>query len=372
MPNFELSISPKYVGDWGLTQAIREIFQNALDRQTEDPDNPFLFEYDQQLQVLKIGNKNSTLCPSSLVLGNSTKGKDDRMIGQFGEGYKLALVVLLRLGKSVTIYNNPDVWTPTIKMSESFKTPVLNINTVKYRFKALPEQDLIFQISGVTPEEFEEIRRANLYFHEATEDIKTDYGRILLDPRYAGQVFVSGLLITTISRAKYGYDLKPQHINIGRDRNLVNDWDVFWNTSAMWAGAEGRGVEVDQMLADKTPDVESIHHHLYKIPKHTTEYVGGSWYCKHEGCIPCANEKQAQKARELYGKDVKTVIVSEQLFAILQMSDQYKNFSAGMVTAEKPYDLMMRVMKHIDRFKPTMQKDILALREMSRHWVWSK
>lgn len=92
MANLELTISPKYVANWSFTQAIREIFQNSLDQQTVNPTNTVLFDYSPDTQTLKIGNKGSNLCPSTLVLGNTSKASDDRTIGQFGEGYKLAKI----------------------------------------------------------------------------------------------------------------------------------------------------------------------------------------------------------------------------------------------------------------------------------------
>lgn len=371
MPNFELSISVNYVLDWTLLHAIREIFQNSLDRQTENPvENTMLFDYDEGLQLLKIGNRNSNLCPSSLVLGNSSKTQDDRMIGQFGEGYKLALVVLLRLGKSVTIYNNPDVWTPTIKMSDNFKTPVLNINVVKYRFKTLPEENLIFKISGITKDEYETIRKTNLFFHPPTPAITCNEGRILLDPEYKGMIFVKGLHIVTIDRAAYGYDFNPEHIEIGRDRNLVNEFSIFYKTSAMWAGSAGHEEVILGMIRDASPDTEHIDSFVWRIPKETVQYVGNSWYCKNPDCVPCSNEAQAKKVRDLYGKDTKTVIVSSQLYSILQQTIQFREFRGQQVTAVPPSDLMKKVFSHLDRFKPSQQKEIKALLEMSKQWVW--
>lgn len=45
MTKFELTISTNYVPDWTYVEALRELFQNALDQQTENPANKMLFEY---------------------------------------------------------------------------------------------------------------------------------------------------------------------------------------------------------------------------------------------------------------------------------------------------------------------------------------
>jgi hypothetical protein len=342
MANLELSISPEYVNDWDLVSAVRELYQNALDQSTIDPNNELLFDYDVDTLCLSIGNRKSSLDVSTLVLGKTTKGQNENLIGQFGEGYKLALAVLLRLGKSVTIYNNPSVWTPTIKHSDQFNTPILNINIVKYRFKDCPEHDLIFRINGVTRNEFVKVFESNRNLHHSTEEaeISTSMGRILLGEQYKGQIFVSGLHIITIEKAHYGYDFKPNAINIGRDRNLVNEFSIFYKTAEMWAPQHEHVKLIEKLIADNAPDVTHIDSYVYKIPKETVRVIGGNWYGSNPNCIPCANQRDAARAKSIYGDTVKTIIVSEQLMCILKETEQYKTFTAKSIVKEAPYDLL--------------------------------
>lgn len=373
MPNFELPISPGYVGDWGFVQAVREIRQNSLDAATENPAHEVLFHYNPDLMILSIGNKLSRLDPSSLVLGNSTKGSDERMIGQFGEGYKLALIVLLRLGKAITIYNSPNVWTPTIEHSSSFNTAVMNINVQKYRFKECPEHDLIFRINGVTAEEVEQIKASDLYFHEEQKFLSHTFGRILLDPQYAGQIFVKGLLISTIKGAHYGYDFLPAHIKIGRDRDLVDTGNVYWQTSSMWVNQPTAAELVKKMLSANAPDIQDLQYHIYSVPKETVRYISCDFYGKHgANAVPCPSEAAAKKARQLHGENVKTVIVSPQLMAILERSEEYQSFKGQSVVAKKPKDLLAKFFKHRDNFKPSQRADIEAILAMSTNWAWTK
>ena len=56
MKKFELSISPDYVADWGVIEAVRELFQNALDQQTINKNNKMFFTYDKESKILRIGN----------------------------------------------------------------------------------------------------------------------------------------------------------------------------------------------------------------------------------------------------------------------------------------------------------------------------
>ena len=39
MRKFELSISADYVPEWGVTEAVREFFQNSIDEETRDSSN---------------------------------------------------------------------------------------------------------------------------------------------------------------------------------------------------------------------------------------------------------------------------------------------------------------------------------------------
>ena len=113
MSKHQLTISPTYVQDWTYIEAVRELFQNALDNQVVDKDNIMYFAYNEEAQELIIGNKTSKLEVNSLLMGYSSKRDDEDTIGRHGEGYKVALMVLLREGKTVTIqnYGKKELWS---------------------------------------------------------------------------------------------------------------------------------------------------------------------------------------------------------------------------------------------------------------------
>lgn len=99
---FELSISTGYVPDWGIVEAFRELYQNAIDNETINPENKASFSFvqeDEKTGTVRITNKTSVLTKESLLLGSTTKANDENTIGKHGEGYKIAFMVLLRNGK---------------------------------------------------------------------------------------------------------------------------------------------------------------------------------------------------------------------------------------------------------------------------------
>ena len=83
MKEYELTISPNYVSNWGVREAIRELLQNAVDANICGYSK--IIEYDNNIQTLKIKNEGAKLPASSLILGCSSKGNNDNLTGQFGE-----------------------------------------------------------------------------------------------------------------------------------------------------------------------------------------------------------------------------------------------------------------------------------------------
>lgn len=104
--SYELTLTPNYVSDWNFNDALRELIQNGTDQEVLDPDNEFQIDYSPKEKVLRLKNRKSVLKINTLLLGRSSKANNEDTVGQFGEGYKIAALVLNRLGKTFTIYNN--------------------------------------------------------------------------------------------------------------------------------------------------------------------------------------------------------------------------------------------------------------------------
>lgn len=253
MSKIELTLAPNYVPTWTLVDAVRELFQNALDQQKQNSENEASWHYDDVTGVLTISNATSKLTAASLLLGQTTKADDKSTIGQFGEGYKIATLVLLREGKNVVFYNYGarEVWRPRFVKSRRFGTDILTFFIEKKAiWEKVPSADLVIAIDGISADEYyDQIVPSNLHLRGDFEVIEeTEYGDVL---NLAGKVFVNGLYVCDYEPYTYGYNFKPEHICLDRDRKMVSDFDLRWMASKMWSGSNNIDKVLEMISEDK-------------------------------------------------------------------------------------------------------------------------
>lgn len=270
---FELSISTEYVPDWGLVEALRELFQNALDNETMNPENKMGWQYNKRSGEVKITNKTSKLSVESLLLGSGTKHNRTDTIGKHGEGYKIAFMVLLRNNKTIRVdnYGANEIWDVRLVKSRKYKgqlVPTVFINKEPV-WKKKPSSDLTITIGGITEEEYKELEVKNL--HLRGEEVRafdtTEKDRILLDEAEHGNIYVEGLFVTNISGLQYGYDFSPKAISLDRDRKLVDSFNVKWSASELWCRAaeqDDKAMEMAvELVNDSAPDTAYLSNMSY-------------------------------------------------------------------------------------------------------------
>lgn len=245
MKRFDLGMSINYCPTWGVVESVREFFQNAHDEEIVNPENKMYFGYNKDSKTLCIGNKNGRLTTNTLLLGQSSKRDNSETIGQHGEGYKVATVVLLRNGKGVKVYNRADkeVWTAKTIKSRRYQADVVVFDIEKVSiFKSVPDHDLIFEISGIDEDEYQAIVNSNLFLQDLKErddyiasnpgyPLTTCMCKVLTGERHAGKLFVGGLYVTTSKYAKYGYDFAPELVRLDRDRGFIDGIDLQFLTA---------------------------------------------------------------------------------------------------------------------------------------------
>src|SRR5699024_2315989 len=233
-----------------------------LDQEMESEENKMFFEYDEENETLRIGNKTSVLDVRTLLLGETTKKDNDNLIGQFGEGYKVATLVLAREGSNVVFYNygNKEVWKPRFVNSRRYGAEVLTFFIEKKKFwESVPNNNLVIEIDNITKEQYEKIKESNLHLQEVEKvrEVKGK-GRILEDEHLRGKVFVNGLFVCDYKDYKYGYDFEPSELELDRDRKLVSDFDLRWLASQMWNRVDGLVDEYVDMVESGAADTEYV------------------------------------------------------------------------------------------------------------------
>jgi len=263
---YELSMTTDYVGHWEEWEAVREILQNAIDY--GDPE--VIFNDDG----IKIISKNVTLSPRSLLLGYSDKRDDDSKIGQFGEGYKLACLVLCRLGYRVTIMNGNKVWMPSIEHSEKYNCEILVIDERDHPNPLYA--NLQFMIEGISKDDVD----LNKWYLPSAKP-----NSILM--HRPGQMFVSGLYICTVKDFQHGYNFSPDRVKLGRDRQMLSTFDVSYEAGRIWSATESTE-KIYEMMDKGVPDVEYLGSHHHK----TCKAVAEEYFSRHGDTIPCSTQQE--------------------------------------------------------------------------------
>lgn len=268
---YELSLTENYVSDWTFNDAIRELIQNGTDQEILDAENEFSMVYDCGDNILRLKNSKSKLKINTLLLGSSTKSKNEDTIGQFGEGYKIAALVLNRLGKTFTIYNNEkkEVWTSRFKNSEKWKEKILSFY-ISHR--ETEDSGLCIEVGNVSQDEYDGLSEVWLKFEEedytAMGVVDTSYGEILLDEGYSGSVWVNSLFVNCNADLKYGYNFKPKHIKLERDRKACDSFNAREITCRMIAeGMVNGGIpieEVNRLVSESVDDVFNFEYNTYE------------------------------------------------------------------------------------------------------------
>ena len=312
---FELTIAPEYVASWGFKEAIREFIQNGIDAETENPQHTFEMDWDSETEELLLKNKNTSIEIKSMLLGRTTKANNKNLIGQFGEGYKIATLVMNRLGKKVTIHNGEtgQLWQSSIEHSERFDSDVLVFTITESEDVS---RDLNIRISNVTYDETDSIEEVWLNAFDEYRDrdiIKTKYGDILLDEDLAGCIYVNGLFVQKESTYKYGYNIKPQYIELDRDRGTVMWYDLRMTSARMITEAAFNDkISADEFIQimKENNDIEFAQYVTTSNVTTLKDKIVAAFDKEYPNSIPVRSQREFELVKSLGGRPV---IIAERL-----------------------------------------------------------
>ena len=272
-----LPISSNYVGHWGFWEATREILQNAIDTKN------YSVSRMEASGILKIKSLAGAMELSTLMLGESSKRDDENSIGKYGEGYKLALLVLCREGYDVLIKNGFDCWRVSIENHPQLNVECLTINV--FHDVYIDEGDkneVSFIINGLKAEQFEIIDQNYL---GVPEDIDEDGIEIIaknnnsyclnMDAMFDDKkVFVGGLFVCNLAdEYHYSYNFAPNVLELDRDRASISSFHLQLEVTKLLA--ESGNIELLINMATNNAVDVSDYYSVKEVTSTTGSYSEG-------------------------------------------------------------------------------------------------
>jgi hypothetical protein len=305
-------IRDTYVAHWSLYEAVREIIQNGKD---EEEQHGHALRVEWRDGVLAVTNVGATLDPTAFLLGQTGKAEDPSLRGRFGEGLNLALLVAAREGFAMTLASDGRVWTPAIE-------PVVAFGGARCLVvRSAPITDTAKGVEvrlAVSAAEWERVRSMFLFLDAPENVIETRRGRLLLDRRFLGMVFVKGIFVTRLKDASFGYDLAEAKLD--RDRRMLDIGDMRWTLSAIVRDAmerDGGKEVVGTVLGMLDRELDEVRVLTYQINQGDKSLAAltEQFAARHGAdAFPVRTVAESQKLASL-GK--RGVVVSESLATIL-------------------------------------------------------
>lgn len=201
-------IARSYVEHWDVNQAGRELMANALDM---SPDATIRFENGRCV----IEDNGAGIERKHFVIGNSGKGDDQ--IGVFGEGFKMASLVLARENRDMLIETVGYDYRPALEMSKEFSTEIFC-----FRYEKNSRKKGTVISFKANEKDVDKIRSLFICFDDEVKYLdRTPVIDIIQDDNSA--IYVNGLLSTTIN-SLFSYNIKGDKTIVdSRDRNHVDE-----------------------------------------------------------------------------------------------------------------------------------------------------
>lgn len=263
-------ISPNYVSGWTAQMALREITQNYLDARDEFSCKGYIRWANDQAILRDYG---PGLEPRHLALGVSEKSSSAK--GKYGEGLKLALLVMARNDRFIEVHSLGRKIVPYIHYDEDYGTDLLHFEISESAF-AGPGTEVRVACSK------EELQEAKSYFIEFIKETRNEFSWV---DRNAvslpgGRVYVNGTDVGALDGAIFSYHFSEDIAeNLGnRDRTVIdhsNALQAMRTIVGMSSGKVWRTLAtllLDEDNDQRSPELLSGPH-WYAIPTNNEEVV---------------------------------------------------------------------------------------------------
>lgn len=252
------AISPRYVPGWGMAEALREVLQEWVDTRRRYGCGG---EVSWRKGFAVVEDAGPGFPRAALALGFSDKRERPDLVGQFGEGLKLAALVAARSGRKMEIETVGFTAIPAIAAD-----PVLGCDVLAFVLKENSRVSGTRVLVECTQDEYRAARQCFL---------ELDGGRFRVLWRApegqpavmlpGGQVFVNGVLAQTREDMMFSYDLGGDCLKgaQNRDRTVVDE--VALGKAVGEALACCRSVRVARMLLASVDTGQVFYEHRVRV-----------------------------------------------------------------------------------------------------------
>jgi len=254
-------ISLQYRKHWTEWDAIREIVTNCMD-ETEK----------WQIQRTKDGivfrDYGSGMKRKHFIVGVSEK-KSKEAIGRFGEGFKFACFVMLRLGYKPVIRSRD--FEASFSLHEMFGETCVKVSFTKS--PKIEGTEVTFK-GYHGPSFADRFISANSH-HEILWEYGYNDRYKIIKPQKVPKLYVGGIYMYDIPKAVFSYNLPMESDSYGgitmtTDRTIKYDWEVRWYLYELWRNVDDLDLLVDFLKAIKhlkwESNLESSGHSPHSCP----------------------------------------------------------------------------------------------------------
>ena len=246
------SISEKYIKNWTIKDAGRELFANAIDEVGYDAECYF------KNGCCVISDKGRGLTDKSFIFGDSNKVSTNP-IGKHGEGMKLALLVLTRENRKVKVYSRGQVYIPKLEYNEIYQQN----SFVIYK----EDTDIVVDGTKIlfesTEEEVETIR--NLFLEFKPDVKKTVFGDVEIITSEKGNIYICGVYVDSKPLA-FSYNFN-ENIVTARDRNTIKRDKIIKKLQPVLSGLRYDNV-LEEFLVKWQENPKYMEYDIEIVPTH--------------------------------------------------------------------------------------------------------
>ncbi|XP_077997343.1 uncharacterized protein LOC144450575 [Glandiceps talaboti] len=318
------------------------IYKAFMVRKAQEPESFGYMHYDRFGQRLTLVNQNVALERKILLLGYSNHSRHKDVIGQFGEGLKIGALSLVRQECNVVMKTNKEEWTFGLHPYHHFDNEeglavfVKTIDQQAHRQNQesifqLGENDTSSSIYPLTPQEFDKCRMRFIFLTKPMDTVDTEMGTLLLDDRFAGQLYVKGIWVSDLRDDNLNTGVNFCELKIDRDRNAVPQLsEIDHKVSCMWPRALEQRRDLAHRyynLLARNPNCRDVKHaNTYAFTETTAALMAEQFRVQNPEAFPVMDSHSWQDLQGLQDElQRKVVSCNQSLLSLLHKSGRYSS-----------------------------------------------